>query len=333
MVFEEKDYSEALYARAMAEAVDAEHYERLITAQDVFKELGNILRAMDQPTIDGVNTYFVSRTAREAGLTVALSGLGGDELFGGYPNTFQGVPRLTKVLRIAQCIPGAAFLRRQVISKFTPRSRWNRVADAFNRPVSLASAYLTRRGLFSPSEVVALVKPEVWNAAMATFEPVEYVSERTEDQADLFRWVSQAELRVYTHNQLLRDTDVMSMAHSLEVRVPLLDHRLIEAVLRLPEWVQRNGKGPKALLIDAFESALPPLIRERRDKMGFSFPFGVWLQGPLAPLLEEAIREDSGRFKGLLRSADHRFVQAYKSKHWAPIWALVVLKMWDRCSP
>lgn len=105
MVFEEAEFSEAPYARAVAEAVSAEHFERVITFQDVKREFENILTALDQPSVDGVNTYFVSQTARQAGLTVALSGLGGDELFGGYPNTFGSVPRIQRTLVLAQSVP------------------------------------------------------------------------------------------------------------------------------------------------------------------------------------------------------------------------------------
>jgi len=328
MVFEEKEYSEAPYARAMAQAVGAEHYERVITAQDVLNELDNIFRAMDQPTVDGVNTYFVSKTAREAGLTVALSGLGGDELFGGYPNTFRGVPQMVKALRLAQRVPEAPLLAQKAIEWFGIDERWSKVADALGRPVSPASAYLVRRGLFSPSEVRALVTPEVWHAALQAFDPVAYVAERTDGHSDLFRWVSQAELRTYTHNQLLRDTDVMSMAHSLEVRVLLLDHRLVEAVLRLPEWVQRNGQGPKALLVDALGPDLPPMIRERRDKMGFSFPFGLWMLQQLKSFAIEALVENNNSLRNILsQESINSIKENFQSGklHWSRLWALAVL--------
>ena len=124
MVFEEDAYSEAPYARAMAEAVGAEHFERVITAQDLTAELDNIFAAMDQPTIDGVNTYFVSQTAKQAGLTVALSGLGGDELFGGYPNTFAGVPQMMRPLRRAQPMPGGAMLASAAMGLSPQKHRW-----------------------------------------------------------------------------------------------------------------------------------------------------------------------------------------------------------------
>jgi asparagine synthase (glutamine-hydrolysing) len=292
-------------------------------------ELDNILRAMDQPTVDGVNTYFVSKTAREAGLTVALSGLGGDELFGGYPNTFRGVPQMVKALRLAQCVPGGPFLARKAIGWFGDKPRWSKVADVLTRPVSLASAYLTRRGLFSPSEVRALVTPEVWQAAVEAFDPVEYVAQRSDSQADWFRWVSQAELQTYTHNQLLRDTDVMSMAHSLEVRVPLLDHRLVEAVLRMPTEVKRNGSIPKPLMVGALANLLPPVIVKRCDKKGFAFPFDLWLRHEQGRYLS-MLCDDSKRQCLVVTSVARNVLKSHQDgrMHWSRPWALVALAGW-----
>jgi asparagine synthase (glutamine-hydrolysing) len=128
---------------------------------------------------------------------------------------------------------------------------------------------------------------------------------------------------------LLRDTDVMSMAHSLEVRVPLLDHRLVQAVLRLPEWVQRNGDGPKALLVDALGPDLPPMIRERRDKMGFSFPFGLWLGRMLWPYVAEKLCELSLRRLEPLFLKPEAILQikrAYEGGriHWSRVWAFLI---------
>jgi len=130
MIFEEAEYSEAPYAQAMAQHVGAEHFERVITADDLVKEFDNILYALDQPSVDGVNTYFVSQTARQAGLTVALSGLGGDELFGGYPNTFAGVPQVLRILRAAHALPGGAWLVQRTLDLLPQRRRWGRLHDA-----------------------------------------------------------------------------------------------------------------------------------------------------------------------------------------------------------
>ena len=336
MVFEEAGYSEAPYARAMAEAAGTDHYERVITAGDIGQELDNILQAMDQPTIDGVNTYFVSQTAREAGLTVALSGLGGDELFRGYANTFQGVPQLMRALKTVQSVPGGATLASSVIALWSRRGRWAKLHDALTRPASPASAYLARRGLFSPSEVRRLVRPDVWREAAGTFDAVEHVDERairngrdSSFAGQPSAWISRAELGTYTHDQLLRDTDVMSMAHSLEVRVPLLDHRLVEGVLRLSETVKANGHGPKSLLLEALGPDLPAPVRDRSSKQGFTFPLDPWLCGPLkrtvAPLLGDAV---AGR--RLQERAVSGIWQAFQAGriHWSRPWALAVVAQW-----
>jgi asparagine synthase (glutamine-hydrolysing) len=336
IVFEEEEYSEATYARAMAEAVGAEHYERVITAKDLQREIGRILQVMDQPTIDGVNTYFVSQTAREAGLTVALSGLGADELFGGYGNTFAGTPQLLRALRIAGSIPGSAALVGAGIGMLPDRRRWAKVRYALRQRPSAASAYLARRGLFSPTEVRALVKPDVWQEAAARFEPIRHIADRAGvvgngTHMSLFGWVSRAELSTYTHHQLLRDTDIMSMAHSLEVRVPFLDHKLVEEVLRLPADIKMSGSGPKPLLTAAMGDDLPPIVRERRDKQGFTFPFDRWLKGPIREGLRhpEAAQSACGEMLRVEAVKEVRDAYGAGKLHWSRPWALTVLEGWQ----
>ena len=333
MVFGEAAYSEASYAQAMAQAVGAEHYERTITAADLVHEFDNILAAMDQPSIDGVNSYFVSQTARQAGLTVALSGLGGDELFGGYPNTFGDVPKVYGMLRTVQAIPGATTLARAGIQHFYNQNGWQRMADALAQPASLANAYLTRRGLFSPSEVQALVHPDIWAEAAKTFDPVQHITNNaggniTRNRGhEAFAWVSRAELRTYTHHQLLRDTDVMSMAHSLEVRVPLLDRKLVAAVLRLPANIKLNHLPyPKPLLVAAMQGRLPRVVAERKEKMGFFFPLAVWLKDKLRG--QTQARLDAVQQMGWLQPATvARIDQQFQANQiqWSRLWALLAL--------
>ncbi|RLG58346.1 MAG: hypothetical protein DRN95_04450, partial [Candidatus Hydrothermarchaeota archaeon] len=316
-----------------------EHYERVITLEDLKAEWDKIFWAMDQPTIDGVNTYFVSKTAREAGLKVALSGLGGDELFGGYPNTFHGIPKLLKLLKFVQGIPGGQKVAVWVLNNFATNSKFNKLSDALSRPPTLASAYLVMRGLFSFKEVKSLVLPEIWNEAIRGFNPLLYISKQAGASfsitpnplqltpADLFNWISRAELRTYTHNQLLRDTDVMSMAHSLEVRVPLLDHVLVEEVLKIPGIVKADRNNPKILLISALDGLLPKLVAERKDKMGFTFPFDVWFWKAFRDR-KLIFRKISFLRKDILKEVLAKFKA--KKIGWARIWAVWVWQEWSR---
>lgn len=330
MVFEEAEFSEAPYARAVAEAVGAEHFERVITFEDVKREFEHILTALDQPSVDGVNTYFVSQTARQAGLTVALSGLGGDELFGGYPNTFGSVPRIQRTLALAQRVPGGVAATHAVIHRLPNRARWNRFETALDRPATLASAYLSRRGLFAPSEVQRLVAPDVWQAAQ-DFDAAAHVAARADageyDHENPFAWVSRAELRNYTHDQLLRDTDVMSMIHSLEVRVPLLDRELVSFALQLPSWVKTLDRAqPKPLLARAMHGLLPEVVLQRRDKQGFTFPFALWLREGLDTQVQQAL--DAVCTSGLLEARAVAQIQdefQVGRVHWSRVWGLAAL--------
>jgi asparagine synthase (glutamine-hydrolysing) len=327
MAFEEAEYSEAPYARAMARAAGAEHWERVVTAAEAAREMERALDAADQPTVDGINTWFVSQTARQAGLTVAMSGLGGDELFGGYGATFGGVPRVLRAVARARSVPGGGAAAAALLGLHPAGRRHARLRDALRRPASRPSAYLACRGLFSAGEARALVTPEVWEAARAGFDAVAHVAGAAGSaNGPAFNWVSRAELGTYTHQQLLRDTDAMSMAHSLEVRVPLLDHRLVEYVLGLAPGAKTAGGGVKPLLTRAVGDLLPPLVREPRPKQGFTFPFQAWLRGPMRELARSAVQERPD-YSMLRREGVDRVWRAFQDGrlHWSRVWALAAL--------
>jgi asparagine synthase (glutamine-hydrolysing) len=188
--------------------------------------------------------------------------------------------------------------------------------------------------LFSPEEVRALVTPPIWQEGVKGFDPVQHVSERADGSSGTpafstrpFEWLSRAELRTYTHHQLLRDTDVMSMCHSLEVRVPFLDVELVEAVLRLPAAHKTNGlPGPKPLLKRAVGERLPAEVLQRRDKRGFTFPLDLWLREPLRTQARSMV--DSLEHKAWMQPAAVRQVfEDYDAGklHWSRLWALVAL--------
>ena len=326
-------YDESRIAGAVASAIEAEHYDEPVTAHDVIQELPRIFRAMDQPTVNGINTYFVSRTAKRAGLTVAMSGVGGDELFGGYANTFDQLPRLLRRLRLAS-LPGGALAGRLAVWTIPPRAR-GKLRDALSRAPSAGSAYMACRGLFSSTEVGRLVGPERLEAALAQFDPVAAVEEATKTadppEDDLFAWTSRAELAMYAGNQLLRDTDVMSMSHSLEVRVPLLDDALVEGVLALPSSAKRGG-GVKPLLTQAIGDLLPREVLERSTKQGFTFPFDPWLRGELSETVDTTLNGSALKHIGWLDAAAVEGLRGgfhAGRVHWSRIWALVVLQGWS----
>jgi asparagine synthase (glutamine-hydrolysing) len=328
IVFDEAGYSEETFARLAAREFGAEHYERRISAQDVADSFGTILQSMDQPTVDGVNTYFVSRTAREAGLTVALSGLGGDELFWGYPRVFEHAPRLIRAMTSVGRLPLVLRLA-GMTSGLNAHRRSARLRYALGRSDARAGGYWACRGLFSPIEIRGIVTRDVWEEASARFDVLGYVAEHApEEAATLPAWLSRTELSTYLHDQLLRDTDCMSMAHSLEVRVPFLDHVLVEAVLRLPVSAHPSTGVSKPLLQSAVRDLVPRSILER-GKQGFVFPFDRWL-----PRLRTLREEQAGpTFSSALGIAPGALDTLWRMHgagkiHWSRPWAVFVLQQW-----
>jgi asparagine synthase (glutamine-hydrolysing) len=228
-----------------------EHITRLVTREEFRADLPKIFDAMDQPTIDGVNTWFVSKAAAESGLKVALSGLGGDELFGSYP-AFRRLPRLQRLARL----PLAPLLARAARH---PKSKYvTRYAHTY------AGAYLVQRGLFMPDELPSLMERDA----------VEHIAERLEpDPGTTFARVATLEASLYMRNQLLRDTDWASMAHSLEVRTPLVDAALLRQIAPL---LLVKGAACKQYFAASPQPPLPDWLRARR-KTGFTAPLKEWM--------------------------------------------------------
>ena len=317
--FLETEADESEYARAVAQQFSTDHHEVPMTVSDLVSDAAQIVKAIDQPSIDGFNTFFISRAAAQLGLKVVLSGLGGDELFGGYP-TFRGVPRMMRALRSARALAPAG-LSAHAMTRLGRSDRWRKVADGLRRPVSPASAYLTFRGLFAPYEANTLLSGDV------AFDAVAYVADVAGQGGDVQDWVTRAELRTYTANQLLRDADAMSMAHSLELRVPLLDTRLVDAMVRVPAQQRLAGQGQKPLLRDAVAQLLPKQVVNRREKKGFAFPMGEWLRKPEAAALFEW---DSGVFDMMDAAAVREVRDRFQTgrAHWARAWSLILLNEW-----
>jgi asparagine synthase (glutamine-hydrolysing) len=328
IVFKEKEFSEGPFAKLVAEHFETEHTEYEVTADEVLCEFPKVIWAMDQPTVDGVNTYFVSKVTRDSGTIVALSGVGGDELFGGYPS-FQRVPRLYYLSLAAHAVPGCGWALEKTLGAVARNGRLHKLRALFQYPASPEMSYLAVRGLYLGNELKTLVNPDLLEHGSRLFTPLNYLQEITADHDRLCppNTVSLLELRTYMHNQLLRDTDAMSMAHALEARIPFLDHVLVEFLARIPAKYKFTVP-PKALLMNALPRKLPQGMIER-PKGGFTFPFKRWLAGPWNAWLEDGLNELNTEIFNPqeVRSLWHRFNEGHT--HWSQIWAVVVLQAWS----
>ena len=324
--FPQSALDESVFARRAAQRFGAELHTHVVTAGQLAAELPQLISALDQPSIDGVNTYFVSKFTREAGTVVALSGIGGDELFGGY-SSFGRVARLRRAGLALDTLGPARWALERILARGGPRTRAGRLRDFIRREPSIDSAYLAVRGLFCESEITALLEPGLLAGARRGFDPLAYLAGLPGDTArEPGNAVSMLELRVYMHNQLLRDTDVMSMAHGLEVRCPLLDYWLVEFALGLPAPLKFGGR-PKGLLIAALGGEIPSEIVQR-PKAGFTFPFEQWMRGACRDQLAAvSVLPDEGVLAmAAARAAWDGF--AHRRVPWARVWALVVLRLW-----
>ncbi len=321
LTFEEALYDEGPFAEAVSRHLDTRHMSCRVTAAGVREALPQIIQAMDQPSVDGLNTYLVSRLTRASGTIVALSGLGGDELFGGY-TSFRRVPRLRRAGRALGPLCRRAMAR---VLRGATESRLRKVRVFLRRAPSTESGYLAVKGLLLDEELEAVLDRHVREAA-----PDDILGQATCPDMPLAapaRQVSWLECRCYLQNQLLRDADAMSMAHGLEVRAPLLDHRLAEWVAGLPASLVFGGR-PKSLLIDAVRPWVPAHVLDRR-KQGFVFPLDEWMRGPWRDELAE--RFATGPLHGLLERAGVTALWArylVRRALWSQVWAVYVLQAW-----
>ncbi len=261
-------------AAAIAAYYGLSHIVRRISRAEFEQDIPKILDAMDQPSIDGVNTWFASKAAAERGYKVVLSGVGGDELFSGY-SSFQQVPRIAALGRAISAIPGARLLLKKVCSnlaKTLDKSKLSAFSDFMD---SLEGAYFLKRSLFLPEELPALIGADMAREGLKRLggNPPGMVKANARDGVAA---VGMMESMHYLRNQLLRDSDWASMAHSLELRTPLVDAQLLEI---LGPYVSNfaNGVG-KAMLARSPENPLSEHIINR-PKTGFSLPMGQWLSG------------------------------------------------------
>ncbi len=295
LAFEEfrgSNEDEAPLAAQVARHYATDHQTRYVARKEFTHDLPHILAAMDQPTIDGLNTWFVSKAAHEQGLKVAISGLGGDELLGGYP-AFRDLPRWVGTLRLLPQPLGrlARRLGQGAITLGLPLNP--KLAALAEYGGDYPGAWLVRRGLFMPWELPELMGEEAARHGLAQLDPLRHIAARiAPDPITPFARVAALESALYMRNQLLRDTDWASMAHSLEVRVPLVDIPLWRAI---PEPL-----ASKSLLARAPRNPLPAVIANRA-KSGFRTPIDHWM-------------------------ADSELLRQRVSGHWSRRWAVAVME-------
>jgi asparagine synthase (glutamine-hydrolysing) len=282
--FSGHENDEAPLAAKVAAHYGTDHTTRIVTRAEFESDLPRILEAMDQPSIDGVNTWFVAKAASERGLKVAISGLGGDELFGSYPS-FRDVPRWVRWLAVPSRVPllGRAF--RLFASRV--RGVWTgspKAASLLELGGTYAGAYLLRRGLFMPCElaqdqdldrILARNKDrDIIQEGLRRLRPLQFVNAAlSPTPRRSFAKVAALESQLYMSNQLLRDTDWASMAHSLEVRLPLVDATLLQTIA--PLTTDHRIRSRKQALASAPSNPLPAQITSRR-KTGFTTPIAEW---------------------------------------------------------
>lgn len=313
VVFEETDLSEENYSRLVAQRFQTDHCEIRLREDQLLELLPEAIAALDQPTMDGINTFVVSKAVKNAGVAVALSGLGGDELFAGYPSfrralRFASLPNASK-----QVLRAAAGVGQHVLKTSVQQQKFWQLAESDGSPEEV---YRISRQLFSRGSAA---------------------NGKHNGNGDVVNKISQLELQGYMANTLLRDTDVMSMAHSLEVRVPFVDAKVVDYALSLPgEWKldQRQNGVPKPLLADALADLLPRDFLARK-KMGFTLPFEKWMQGLMRREISAVFEDDrqlseAGLVANDVRDLWRRFLRAPRAVGWTRPWSLFVLAQWSR---
>jgi asparagine synthase (glutamine-hydrolysing) len=294
--FSGTEQDEELIARKFSQEMGVRHVNRVVTRKEFQEDLPLILQAMDQPTLDGINTYFICKAAKENGIKVALSGLGGDELFGGYPS-FKVLPRWVKLAKCFAQIPGMEFVFRGFVTlclKGSPKA-----AFFLNYGADMTGAYYLKRGLFMPSEIKKLLGEEVSERGFKELKIHQSLRDIL-NPAPLndYGTIAVLESCQYMRNQLLRDADWAGMTHSVEIRTPLVDAFMLKDLAPILNTV--SGEHRKQLLSQTPQKMLPDYITGRK-KTGFGLPMKNWLLQ----------------------------IQKNKNEHWSRAWAKEILKSFN----
>ena len=328
--FAEEAFSEAKYARYIAKLHNTDHHEIKLSPQKFLEFLPEALQAMDHPSGDGPNTWVVSKLTKEAGGDMALSGLGGDELFGGYA-IFKRMATLNKYKSMWHLPTALRGGLGGVLKKFRPSVASTKMAALLALPIyDFNTVFSVSRQVLMDDQIGELLR----NPSLPQHLPLKWLDEMGWEKGlsnHLLSRVSVAEMSTYMQNVLLRDSDQMGMAHALELRVPFIDHELIEYVLSLPDGIKYPST-PKKLLVDSLPELLPNYI-VNRPKMGFVFPWDHWLKNELHSYAEErihALAQWEVFNKSAVLDLWKRFQKGDPEVTFSRIWPLVVLAEWGR---
>ena len=326
VAFDEGEFNEAKYAQIVAKKFNTDHHEIKLTPSDFINQWPDALKAMDHPSGDGVNTYVVSKATKNAGITMVLSGLGGDELFAGY-NVFKNALQL-KNKKWLNAIP--LFLRGpggNALKIVKPGVSSEKIGELLKQqPINFNSFYTLSRQVLMDNRILSIVNSD----QLAENKVSQIINDhKLSNLKSEISKVSIAEISTYMQNVLLRDTDQMSMAHALEVRVPFIDYTVVEYVLGVSDKY-KNPVTPKKLLVDSLGDLLPSEI-VNRPKMGFTFPWKLWIKNELKDFCEQKMTALSKRKlfneKGVIQLWKS-FLADDPRITWSRIWYLVVLENW-----
>jgi asparagine synthase (glutamine-hydrolysing) len=342
LAFEEEALNEAPFARPIAAAIGSRHREIVLSEQRFVSNLEKALDTLDQPTFDGLNSFYMAQAVREAGLTVALVGTGGDELFGGY-DTFRQLPRLRNLDRWTRFIPtgvraGAARLVASALQPsggtVPPQTRWAKLPDMVRAEGDLLRLYQLAYALFLPGFQKDLLSAGIGDGLLTDGIPeatLQRLRQETSGRSPLAA-ISALELRCFLGERLLRDSDAASMAVSLEMRLPLVDSVLLETVSRLDDGLRFRPVGAKSALRRLGLRGLDPALFQR-PKRGFVLPFDRWLRQNLGKTLDDTMNDARlAAAVGLNGDAVARLWSAFRDGapgvYWSRVWALFVLIRW-----
>jgi asparagine synthase (glutamine-hydrolysing) len=341
LAFEEHELNEGPIARRIADAIGTQHHEVVLTEGSFVENLEVALDSLDQPTFDGLNAYYMSRAIRAAGFTVALSGTGGDELFGGY-TSYRDLPVLQRWSRRAAWVPrglqvAAAELASRLLcgsgETMPPQTRWAKLPEMVRCGDDLLALYQLAYALFLPGFQRELLAPD-FAEALADGLPVEMrqrIIAESRGRTPLSA-ISVMEQRLFLGERLLRDNDVASMASSLEQRVPLVDQVLFYSVDRLPDVARYRPLGQKAMLRHIGLRGLDPALF-KRPKSGFVLPFDRWIRRGLKNAIDQTLRDPQAIAPaGLDPAAVERLWRAFldgaPGMYWSRVWSVYVLIRW-----